>query len=224
MRRSVRRSPPPGRWPRRWCAGCPATRARRLGEHRRGERRQLRIGLGVSAAEPRIRSGLAAAIAAKSGLVRVPAPGTSWMTVPRWDGCPVAPSAMAAATTRDCRPSAQSASSSSPASTTMRCGSGTTAVSPAACRTGGGEPGRAGPARCAGLVRAALVAQHAGAGDLGGAGDRAAGGSRRRCLRAPRTSGGDRQDGRAQHRRGGRDTTRTSPAQPHAATVTSAAR
>ena len=58
------------------------------------------------------------------------------MTVPRYDGWLSDPSGRAAATTRDCRPSAHSASSWSPESTTMRCGSVLTTVSPAAWRTG----------------------------------------------------------------------------------------
>ena len=41
---------------------------------------------GVSACEPRIRSGLAALIAATSGLLRVPTPGSLCTTVPRYDG------------------------------------------------------------------------------------------------------------------------------------------
>src|ERR1700712_4941802 len=58
------------------------------------------------------------------------------MTVPRYDGCPAGrsgdPSGSAAATMRDCKPSAHNASSWSPDSTTMRCGSPRSTVSPAA--------------------------------------------------------------------------------------------
>ena len=80
-----------------------------------------------------------------SGALRVPTPGTSWMTLPRYDGWRSDPSGNAAATTRDCRPSAQSMSSWSPESTTMRCGSSRTSVSPAAWRTGrSGGPGSTG--------------------------------------------------------------------------------
>ena len=70
------------------------------------------------------------------------------MTVPRYDGWLDEPSGNAAATIRDCKPSAHSASSWSPESTTMRCGSAGTSVSPAAWRTGRtGGPG-SGAAGC----------------------------------------------------------------------------
>src|SRR3954469_822098 len=81
-------------------------------------------------------------MACMSGSLRVPAPGTSCTTVPRYDGWLVLPSGSAAATMRDCRPSAHSASSWSPDSTTMRCGSARTVVVPAAWRTSrSGGPG-----------------------------------------------------------------------------------
>jgi hypothetical protein len=41
---------------------------------------------GVSACDPRIRSGAAARTASMSGAVCDPADGRSWMTVPRYDG------------------------------------------------------------------------------------------------------------------------------------------
>ena len=86
----------------------------------------------------------------------------------------------------DCRPSAQSASSSSPASTTMRCGSGTTAVSPwrRAAPAAGSQVEPAGSGAQDSSGRRWLPSTLA-PGDLGGAGDRAAGGSRRRCPERP---------------------------------------
>src|SRR5262249_54668536 len=88
---------------------------------------------GVSPIEPRIRSGWAAAMPPRSGLVRVPTPGTPCTALPRYEGWLVEPSGRAAATIRDCRPSAHRASSWSPESPTVRCGS---AGSP----TGSGVP------------------------------------------------------------------------------------
>src|SRR6185312_16627269 len=62
--------------------------------------------------------------------------------VPRYDGWLVEPPGSAAATMRDCNPSAHRPSSWSPDSTTMRWGSARTVVVPAAWRTSrSGGPG-----------------------------------------------------------------------------------
>ena len=52
---------------------------------------------GVRACEPRIKSGLAALIAVRSGLLRVPTPGSLCTAVPRYDGWSDEPSGSAAA-------------------------------------------------------------------------------------------------------------------------------
>ena len=105
------------------------------------------------------------------------------------------PSGRAAATMRDCRPSAHSASSWSPESTTMRCGSAahlglTRGV--ADRRVGGPSSSGRGFGRTR-LVGPALVAQHAGTRDLGGAGDGAiAGAASGGFVAAQRSAAADR--------------------------------
>ena len=149
----------------------------RAGEHRRRDRRERTDT--PRASTPATRgSGRASAarIAVEVGCAAgADARARRGSPVPRYDGWLSEPSGSAAATIRDCRPSAHSASSWSPESTTMRCGSARHhGVSPAAWRTvavrrsPGSERRGFGRTR---FVGPALIAEHARTGDSRRAGD-----------------------------------------------------
>ncbi len=156
------------------------------GEDRRRDRRQLRVGVGGQGLRPQDQVGLR-----RPDRVQVGRTAGAHRGQVVHDGAEIgrlagrSRRAARRATMRDCRPSAHSASSWSPESTTIRlrlrahdgaaCGVADLPV--ALARIDRQRIGRAG------LVGPALIAQHAGAGDLGGAGDdrRLVGRRRRAC-------------------------------------------
>ena len=133
---SIKRWPLRGvRSPRRRCAGCPSTplraarrtpsaRSRTASERLGCQRQRTKDQVGVGRLDGR-------QVGISSGSPRRAAHGS------RCPGTTVdaRSSGSAAATMRDCRPSAHNASSWSPESTTMRCGSARTSVAPATAAT-----------------------------------------------------------------------------------------